>query len=572
MATKRSTSNRISRSPNKGEETTPRKRTRSTSNTRMKPRQILQAEKEKENDDMSVDTTSASNTSTLLSTYATFITLRFEVKASSKGSETMRKKLSELYKILLQADTKIQFSKFKCDNRKDKETNKFVTNAEDILSNPDKIPTSITAMSNYFFGARPNSKGGSIWAQVRMVHSEDIDNIIEDTKEDFKEKGAQIFKQIIQHWDVATIGFLKNMHPDIDVENLSEYISRYLTKVHPSSDIEIGLKIKVPYDGKKKESNMKTNYRNRIQAVHVMTRGSTKQITSVLIKQMLKSTNFNQRYKCDVRLIPLYDRNSGPYIQDKIRKCITQHGQFCQCVNTRTCEGIEFLDQTNSSLKKTLRQLILELPDAHFINIDLNWSKSAYAITYPKKYEEKATERIANLGAYLHKEYGDKVLKSLPAETQAQVKEVTWDSSTGRPLSKLDRELDDILKDGDDLEYVDMSLMDSLVERPASAPLSTTFIPQVDSESVSTFGTSPFKTPEGKYSRGFIPPKQHTDEATVMSEMTLDSRVLKIKNKFDNIEELLHTLVDRTKIDVQATPPNISKSAEAEKSASTRGD
>ena len=95
--------------------------------------------------------------------------------------------------------------------------------------------------------------------------------------------------------------------------------------------------------------------------------------------------------------------------------------------------------------------------------------------------------------------------------------------------------MDDILKDGDDLEYVDMSLMDSLVNRPASVPLSTTFIPQVDSESVSTFGTSPFKTPEGKYLRGFIPPKQHTDEATVMSEMTLDSRVLKIENKFDNI-------------------------------------
>ena len=125
--------------------------------------------------------------------------------------------------------------------------------------------------------------------------------------------------------------------------------------MHPSSDIEIGLKIKVPYDGRKKEPNTKTSYRNRIQAVHVMTRGSIKQIVSVLIKQMLKSSSFNHRYKCDVRLIHLYDRNSGPYIQDKIRKCITQHGQFCQCVNTRTCEGIEFLDQVNSSLKKTLR-------------------------------------------------------------------------------------------------------------------------------------------------------------------------------------------------------------------------
>ena len=114
-----------------------------------------------------------------------------------------------------------------------------------------------------------------------------------------------------------------------------------------------------------------------------------------------------------------------------------------------------------------------------------------------------------------------------------------------------------------------MSLINTSYDRPASVLLSTTFIPQVDSESVSTFGTSPFKTSEGKLSQALT---HHTDEATAISEMTLDSRVLKIENKFDNIEDLLHTLVDRTKIDVQATPPNISKSAGTEKSAPARGD
>jgi hypothetical protein len=227
------------------------------------------------------------------------------------------------------------------------------------LSNPENIPTSITAMSNFFFGARSNSKGGSVWAQTRVVHTEEIDNIIEDTKGDFKEKGAQIFKQTIQYWDVSTVGFLKNVHPEVDIENLSEFFQTTIKKSHPSNDIEIGLKVKVPYDGKKRDPKANTNYRNRIQAIHVMTRGSTKQTTTNILKHILKSSKFKQRYRCDARLIPLYDRNSGPYIQDKIRKCITQHGQFCQCINSRTCEGIEFLDQVNSALKKTLRELIL---------------------------------------------------------------------------------------------------------------------------------------------------------------------------------------------------------------------
>ena len=71
---------------------------------------------------MPVDTTSASNTNTLLSNYSTFAIIWLEFKASNKRSETMRKKLSELYKVLLQADATVQFSKYKYDNKREKES------------------------------------------------------------------------------------------------------------------------------------------------------------------------------------------------------------------------------------------------------------------------------------------------------------------------------------------------------------------------------------------------------------------------------------------------------------------
>ena len=90
-----------------------------------------------------------------------------------------------------------------------------------------------------------------------------------------------------------------------------------------------------------------------------------------MIKLILSSAAFQLRYKCDVRLVPNFDRNSGPYIQDKIRRCIVQHGQFCKCVNSNTCEGIEFLDVKNTILQRTIRQLIMDLLDTHFINIYL---------------------------------------------------------------------------------------------------------------------------------------------------------------------------------------------------------
>ena len=97
----------------------------------------------------------------------------------------------------------------------------------------------------------------------------------------------------------------------------------------------------------------------------------------------------------------------------------------------------------NTELGKTLLECILSIPDS--LNVDLNWSKSSFAILYPIKYEDLAKERIAHLGPYLHCTYGGNILSSLPATTQQEIFEVTWDESTNRPISKLGEELDNIL-------------------------------------------------------------------------------------------------------------------------------
>ena len=242
---------------------------------------------------------------------------------------------------------------------------------------------------------------------------------------------------------------------------------------------------------------------------------------------------------------------------------------------SRTCEGIEFLDQLNASLNKTLRHLILDLEDAHFINIDLNWSRSSFAIIYPKKYEESATEKIANLGAYLHKQYGDEVLASLPSETQEHISEITWDDTTGRPLSKLDRELDEIIEESNQPEFVDISLLTDSSERPINPAPSNTFIPQIDEQSVSTFGTiTPCKlspNSSNKQTTTTLSPSS-SDDNTIMSEMTLDSRVSKIESKFDNIESLLHVLVNQKQQSAMASPPLTLNDAGAEKSAPASGE
>ena len=539
-----------------------KKKTDDNAKSSSKRKNKTQTRKEKasdytqEDDEMSVDTPKGNNqTDTFTdSTFTSFLYFRFKVTASKKGSETMRAKLQELYKIMQIADSDICLSHYKIDIEKDDKGNTMPISDRFVVETPEDISESITGMSKIFFGARPNSKGGNIWTNIRMLHTEPIENIIADTKEDFKELDASIGLQSIQHWDVGSIGFLQRMHPDVDVDNLHEYLSTALKKMHPEMDLKLGLKVKSPWDGKKRDTTKVVHFKDRIQAVHLQCEGKNTTITAKIIKAILISPIFQQRYNCDVRLIPEFDRNSGPYIQEKIRRCITQHSQFCKCVTSNTCEGIDHLDQKNKSLKKTLRQLILELPDAHFINIDLNWSNSGFAILYPKKYEEIAQERIANLGPYLHKTYGDAILSSLSIEMQESIHDCTWDEETGRPLTKLDRELDDILQSGEYLDYVDISLITQETVRPSDTKASDTFIPQLDTNTVSTFGTVKEKA---KKAAGLS--KTHdvdTDDKSILSGITLDSRMSKMEVEFSSMSDMLKILVGRSNTGIAGTHPN----------------
>ena len=501
------------------------------------PRQQGKSSK-KQDDDASADTIMAENTSPISHKYTTYLKLAAEVGPSKKGTDTLRSKYGEILATLRECDESSAFAPYKQDIAKDASGN-TISSASEIIASPSAIPASITAMGKYFSGTRPNSDGGTVWCQVRLVHNETIDNILADTRDDLKEQSSFFSIQTIQHWEVASLGFLKNLHWDIDVSALTEYFNKHLRRLNKSEVITLGMKVRTPYDGlktNKKENVKKTPYRERCQAIHVECKASHKDLANKHIKTILESTSFKRRYTVTVRLIPPLDRRDSPYTQDKIRKCITQHNQFCKCISSMTCQGIEHLDQMNTKLKRTLRELIVSLPDAHFINVDLNWTGDSYAILFPTKYEAEARDKIAHLGPYLHKGYGDDILPSLPSDTQAVIYSTIWDDKTGRPSSKLDVELDRILDEDDGIDFVDLTLFEETTTPTSPPTISTTFQPKLDDTSVSTFGqptTSPKRTAAVSLDA----------EASIMSEVTIESRVSKMETGLGNMEKLLEQIL-----------------------------
>ena len=514
----------------------------------------------KDGDDSSADTHRQRNgkNSTVTTKFVSFLLVRATVSTSKKGTETMRAKFIELLTTLKEADDTCSLSIYQLDPIPTDEGT-YSSIASKLITQPDKMPDSITAMSKYFFGARPYSNGGTIWSQIRLVHDTTIDNILADTKYDLQEKQIFLTKQTIQHWDVASIGFLKNLHPEVDTVSLSNFFQEQLPNSATARNISFGLKVKTPYDGQKREKNVvpgSIKFKERLQAVHVEVQGSNREMATKCLKNILASKAFRQRYTTEVRLIPLYDRRSSPYMQEKIKRCIVQHGQFCKCVEIQQCMGIEHIDTNNRKLKRTLRDLIVNMKDSHFLNIDLNWRGDCYQIMYPLKYEKEAKDKIAHLGAYLHRNYGADVLLSLPVETQEEIHDTTWDEDNDRPVSKLEKELDDVLAAGEGVEFVDLTLLKESAA-PATnvtTPISSRFVPVLDTDSISTFGTTPgvnksSATGSSSFSNSIA---LAGDSQTTVSDVTIESKISKLEDGYQEIKAMLSVITN----EVQSRKPS----------------
>lgn len=87
-----------------------------------------------------------------------------------------------------------------------------------------------------------------------------------------------------------------------------------------------------------------------------------------------------------------------------------------------------------------------------------------------------------------------------------------------------------------------MSIITDATATAKTPLLSDSFIPQLDSTSVSTFGTSPSISPVKTPALRTTP---STDTNTTMSDVTMESRVSKIEEDFGDVKNMLQILIAR---------------------------
>ena len=146
-----------------------------------------------------------------------------------------------------------------------------------------------------------------------------------------------------------------------------------------------------------------------------------------------------------------------------------------------------------------------------------------------------------------------KLLPALTPNLQQVIRDTVWDEETGRPISKLDRELDAIIDGDEALDYVDASYLSHSTTTPSAptakspsgdkfSPVPQEFTPVRDEWSVSTFGTAAYKTPQKEAT---APSLQDTaDSSTIVSGITMDTRVSKVESDLGDIKSMIEKLLN----------------------------
>jgi hypothetical protein len=228
--------------------------------------------------------------------------------------------------------------------------NGIVIEANKIIKSPDKLPSTVTALGKYIFRGRPISKGGTVYCIIRLSYDGDRETMLVYTEYEFRDNEIRLFIQSLQHHDSKMVGWLHFFNPECDIQYWSEWFSKALKEKNISSS-GIGLKSKFCFTGVKYNKNA-PNKSTRAIHLEVVRQEAEKIIPA--FKNILRSTEFRKVYGTQVRLVPAFDRNNSPSVNNKIQRLILQHKNAMMCLSKKTIYYIDCLDSVESTTKLSM--------------------------------------------------------------------------------------------------------------------------------------------------------------------------------------------------------------------------
>ena len=431
---------------------------------------------------------------------------------------------------------------------------------DQMLENDVDIPSTVNRINKFFDGVRlsNNIMEQKVWCQIQIGCNKDPHELKEMTSFDLREK--EIYMNIKQtqvahsdnHW------FCHGLYQGVDVQ-YHTFRAREYVKKHKKDHLQFALVRRRIQDGRKA-----TEVNDVIKlGIYVEGKVDQKGEINSILKRYFESQEFKDIYKIKVMLIPKYAFRVISNTNTKVLKLINQHRQV---MSNLTQYDFPYASVSNANLtisdfgSKTLRELILDLKSPSgmlpFLAVENRTHFGKYDggidITYVKGHDKEAGHMCNNLGFYLKKQYGDKVLKFFDADTQNLILETKTDTN-GRPISIDDTNLEESNK-AFELMGFDMSIIPETIQ-----PSPSTILPKIqfDQDSVSTFasankGTSLFgdsSFSDASSLQSFSTTDFDSVASALSTQSSMKSEITTLTNSVSKITKHLKQLQRQSKLD-----------------------
>jgi hypothetical protein len=199
-------------------------------------------------------------------------------------------------------------------------------------------------------------------------------------------------------------------------------------------------------------------------------------------------------------------RGCGSIFQAKYQEATLKHMKVTH-FGTASSTTFDFtgLDKKCNLMegKPTIRSLILGIKakgteDPLFLAVNSATKpheKGGFVITYQKRYEQEAVEKINNLAAYFKHRFGSEALERFTQEAVDTAETTIWDTENDRPITAEEMFLEEIVEEEinwianlDDVTFANTSEAEVILERPAKLSASHPRMPtSTDADTIVTF-------------------------------------------------------------------------------------
>ena len=435
-----------------------------------------------------------------------FIKVMFPVDSNPKDPvKAARSQLIEYFKMVQSVDSSAALLKW----------GKDTGTASASCAKPKDLPTTLTGLQSFADQFRPKPEGGDTWCSLHIQVAIDIDEFCSELVEQARVRQWVAKRHALQTAYTETVGWILYSLPSMNVEFWTSYINTWI-RVNFQKDPKhpppvIGLEHRAIYDGLGKEAQkaMSKEERWAKRALHVICKRGEKMQTTGIIRAFLKSAAFTTMCKLPARLIPPLPYSPNFIFRQKYQEATMKHMKLTHFgTDTFTVFAFPSPDKKCGFLKDTptIRSLLFSVkardsPNGLFLSVEIAakpMEQGGFVISYLKRHETEAVEKLSNLLAFFMHRFGENSLEHFTQEAVNQAEQTIWDKEHDRPITMEEQYLEEIADK--DIEWVEnladikftMDLaMEVVLDWPKIANVPQLVLPEnTDADTVKTFPQS----------------------------------------------------------------------------------